>query len=353
MKNYNKYKKNFMILLSIFLTLIIFSSCTINKINSNIQLTSRTGFFLGTVVTIKLYDNKNTENILDLAFDKIKEIEKKMTINAENSEVIKINSFAGKNFVKVSNDTFYVIKKGKSYSQLSKGRFDISIGPIVKLWNIGTENARVPSQSEINSKLDLVNYNDIILDESKKSIMLKKEGMILDLGGIAKGYAADTIVEILKKHNIKSAIIDLGGNIFAYGNKPDGSKWNIAIQNPFSSRGNYIGIVSVKNKAVVTSGIYERFLEKNGKRYHHILDPKTGYPVENNLASVSIIADKSIDADSLSTSAFALGLEKGLDFIEHIKNTEAIFVTKNSKIYITSGLKNNFKLSNNEFNLMN
>lgn len=345
-------KKILIVIVTILSFSLIFSACSIDKTKINTDPLSQTKFFLGTVVTIKLYDNASDE-LFNKIFDKLKEIEEKMTINAEDSEIIKINSNAGKTFVKVSDDTFYVIKKGKYFSKLSNGRFDISIGPIVKLWNIGTENARVPSQSEIDSKIKLVNYNNVVLNESQKSVMLKEKDMILDLGGIAKGYAADVISEILKEYKVKHAIINLGGNVFAYGNKPDGSKWRIGIQNPFSKRGDYIGIVNVENKTIVTSGIYERFFEKDGKHYHHILDPETGYPVKNNLVAVSIIADKSIDADSLSTSAFALGLEKGLKLIEQLENTDAIFITSDFKVYMTSGLKNNFVLKDTNFKLIN
>jgi thiamine biosynthesis lipoprotein len=314
---------------------------------------SKTDLVLGTVVTINIYDH-GSEKVVNKVFDKLKEIESKMTINGENSEVIGINDNAGKDFVKVSDETFYVIQKGKYFSELSKGRFDISIGTIVKLWNIGTEDARVPSQEEINTKKQLVNYHDVILNEEEQSVMLKQKGMILDLGGIAKGYAADAVAEILKENKVKHAIVNLGGNVFAYGNKLDGTPWKIGIQNPFSpreDRGKYIGVVNAANQTVVTSGVYERFLEKDGKYYHHILDPATGYPVENNLVGVSIIADRSIDADSLSTSAFSLGLEEGRKLIEAVDNVEAVFITKDQDVYITSGLKNNFQLTDTNFKL--
>jgi len=326
--------------------------CSDNKNKVENEPVSKTEFALGTVVTIKIYDD-TTEEVFNEVFQKIREIENKMTINGEESEIIDINTKAGKEFVKVSDETFDVINRGKYFSQLSGGRFDISVGPLVKLWNIGTEYARVPTDEEINGKKRLVDYNNVILNEDEKTVMLGEEGMILDLGGIAKGYAADKVVEILKENNVKHAIINLGGNVFAYGNKPDGNPWKIGIQNPKSTRGEYIGTAEVVNKTVVTSGIYERFIEENGKRYHHILDPETGYPVENNLAGVSIIADSSIDADSLSTSVFALGLEEGMSLIEKLDNVDAVFITIDSKVYITSGLKNNFKLLDSNFKLMN
>lgn len=331
--------------------LSIISGCTSNNKKASSEPIAKTEFVLGTLVTIKIYDDVE-EEIFHKVFSRLKEIENKMTINAERSEVIDINAKAGKDFAKVSEDTFYVIKRGKYFSEISKGRFDISIGPLVKLWNIGTEGAKVPSKEEIESKKVLVNYNDVVLNEAELKVMLKDEGMTLDLGGIAKGYGSDAVVDILKENNIKHAIINLGGNVFAYGNKPDGTPWRIGVQNPQSSRGEYIGITKAVNQTVVTSGIYERFFEEDGKRYNHILDTDTGYPVENNLAGVSIIADSSIDADSLSTAVFALGLKEGMKLIEGLDNAEAVFVTKDSEVYITSGLKDDFELTDTNFKLV-
>ena len=176
---------------------------------------------------------------------------------------------------------------------------------------------------------------------------------MIDLGSIAKGYAADEISRILTENNVNSAIIDLGGNIYAHGIKPSGQDWNIGIQNPFSTRGDIIGVLKVKNKTVVTSGIYERYIEKDGVKYHHLLNPNTGYPFENNIAGVSIITDKSIDADALSTTVFAKGLEEGLKFVETLPNVDAIFITKDNKVYITNGIRDSFTLENEDFTLEN
>lgn len=330
---------------------IIISSCSTDIEEPNDESVSKTEFVLGTVVTVKLYNNA-TEEVFSTVFHKLREIEEKMTINSKDSEVISINSKAGEGFVKISDDTFYVIDKGRYFSEISKGRFEISIGPLVKLWNIGSEDAKVPTENEIENRKALIDFNNVILKESEKSVMLKEEGMTLDLGGIAKGYGADEVVKILEEHGVKHAIVNLGGNVFAYGNKPDGSPWRIGVQNPKSPRGDYIGIAEVVNKTVVTSGIYERYFEEEGKQYHHILDPDTGYPVENNLAGVSIIADSSIDADSLSTAAFALGIDEGMKLIETLDDTEAVFVTKDSEVHITSGLKDSFKLTDSSFKLM-
>lgn len=343
-----KRKKYLLFILTSIFFIFSLSGCT----KKEPEPISKEGLFLGTFCKITIYD-KASRDVLEKTFDRINEIENKMTITKTNSEVININSKAGSDYVKVSPDTFSVIKQGKYYSELSQGKFDITIGPIVKLWNIGTDKARVPSPNEIKNKLPLVDYNNILLDEKENKIMLKEKDMLIDLGAIAKGYAGDEVKRVLEENGIKHALINLGGNLVTLGSKLDNKDWKLGVQNPFDSRGEYLGTIEVSDKAIVTSGIYERYIEKDGKRYHHILSPKNGYPVDNSLVSVSIIAHKSIDADALSTTAFALGLENGLKLIESLKNVDAIFVTKDSDVYVTSGLKNNFKITNGKFKLKN
>jgi len=313
--------------------------------------TSKSNFHLGTVISIKIYD-KVDESVFDKVFDRIVDIENKMSINIDESEVMNINSKAGLDYVEVSDDTFNVIEKGLHYGEISDGHFDITIGPIVKLWNIGSEDARVPSSEEITTRLPRVNYKNVLIDKEEKRVMLKDKDMIIDLGGIAKGYAADEVKKVLIDNGVKHAIINLGGNIYTLGTKPDKSDWKIGVQNPLESRGAYVGTVKATNKSIVTSGVYERFLEVDDKKYHHIINPFTGYPVENNLAGVSIISDKSIDGDGLSTTIFSLGIEKGKELVERLEGVDAVFVTKDKEIYITEGLKDKFDLVNTEFKLM-
>lgn len=340
--------KIFSLVITAAIVLLCFSACD-NKVEK--QPLSKTDIFMGTACTVKIFDNPE-EKYIEEAFEKIKEIEDKMSINKEDSELIQVNNSSGKNPVKVSDESYYVIKKGKEFSALSEGKFDITIGPLVKLWGIGTENARIPSNNEIEEKKSLIDYNNIELDEDNKKVYLKKEGMVIDLGGIAKGYTADVIKDQLIKNGVNKAIINMGGNILTIGNKMNGEPWNIGIQDPFNPRGEYLGIISVTDKSVVTSGIYERFLEYEGKRYHHILNPFTGYPWESDLAGISIISEKSIDGDALSTTVFSMGVEKGLEFIEQLENIEAIFVTKNNKVFLSSGISENFKLSNEKYKIV-
>ncbi len=263
--------------------------------------------------------------------DKISDIENKMSLNISTSEINKINKNAGIAPVKVSKNTFDVVKASLIYSEKTKGSFDITVEPLVSIWGIGTDKARIPSKDEINNALKLINYKDVVTNEKESTIMLKRKGQAIDLGAIAKGYTADELKKVLLNYNVSSAFLNLGGNIYVLGNKPDKTPWKIGVQNPLEPRGDYLGIVSVSDKSVVTSGNYERFFERNGKRYHHIFDTKTGYPAEKGLISVSIISDKSIDGDALSTSVYTLGLDEGKKLIEKPKGCRSRIVTEDKK----------------------
>ncbi|APF27196.1 apbE family protein [Clostridium sporogenes] len=313
---------------------------------------SRETYLMGTIINIKAY-GKNADKAVQASVDKISDIENKMSLNISTSEINKINKNAGIAPVKVSKNTFDVVKASLIYSEKTKGSFDITVEPLVSIWGIGTDKARIPSKDEINNALKLINYKDVVTNEKESTIMLKRKGQAIDLGAIAKGYTADELKKVLLNYNVSSAFLNLGGNIYVLGNKPDKTPWKIGVQNPLEPRGDYLGIVSVSDKSVVTSGNYERFFERNGKRYHHIFDTKTGYPAEKGLISVSIISDKSIDGDALSTSVYTLGLDEGKKLIESLKDVEAVFVTEDKKVYTTSGLKDTFKLTNTDFKLQN
>lgn len=333
--------------------LLIFSFSILvgcNKKEKNKEPLSKSELLMGTVISVTLYDSDD-ESILNDIFNKIKELEATLSINENGTLVDKINSSAGIEPVKVDDDTYSVIKKGVEYSNISNGLFDITIGPLVKLWSIGLPEQKLPTQEEIASKLPLIDYNDLVLDDSEKTVYLKRPGMMIDLGGIAKGFTADIISEILTEKGVESAIINLGGNIFAHGSKNKTDFWKIGIQSPLSERGGIIGSIQVKNKSVVTSGTYERYFEENGVKYHHILNPKTGYPYENNIAGITIVSDKSVDGDALSTSVFAMGVEDGLKFVNSRDGIDAIFVTNDNKIYLSNGIKDNFTLSNSDFTI--
>nr|WP_125697216.1 FAD:protein FMN transferase [Lacticaseibacillus yichunensis] len=304
-----------------------------------------TQFLMGTVVTLRIYD-KGKQPVLEKAFDRIKELADAITVNQKGSQVDAVNAAAGKHAVKVDQDVFDLITYAKSYSEQSNGSFDLAIGPITSLWHIGFADAKKPTQSEIDARLPLVHYQDVTLNAAKRTVYLQKKGMAIDLGGIAKGYITDQVVKVLKKNGVTTAIVDLGGNIYVLGHSPKAkdADWTVGIQDPKQTRGSSLGTIPASNKTIVTSGIYERYLKVDGKIYMHLMNPKTGYPFDNNLMGVSIITKHSVDGDALSTATFDKGLKDGLAFIEKRKDTEAIFITKDKKVYISSGLKKTFKL---------
>ncbi|WP_243186830.1 FAD:protein FMN transferase [Clostridium muellerianum] len=318
------------------------------NIKKDEMLAWREFYSLGTIIQLRAYGNKS-EIAISEAMKRVNDIDDKMSAFKDYSELSKINRSAGKCYEKVSCDTYFVINKAVEYSRMCHGTFDPTIRPIVNLWNIGKENFKIPDKSEIANNLNLVDYKDICLDEKDVSIKLKKENQKLDVGGIAKGYAADEVKRVLEKYHIKSALIDLGGNILAVGNKVDGSKWNVGIQNPLKERGEFVGVLSVSNKSVVTSGNYERYSIKNGKRFHHIIDSRTGYPSEGEVISTTIISDYSIDGDGLSTGVYIMGVKDGMGLIESINGVEAIFITEDKKVYTSSGIKDKFNITNIEF----
>lgn len=340
--------KKIVIFISLILMIFIVG-CSTKDVDNPI---SRTEIIMGTTVGVTLYEN-GSEEVLDKVFKRVQEIENLVSINKEETEIDKLNENAGISPVKLSDSSFEIIEKALYYSKLSSGGYDLTVGPLVKLWSIGLPEAKVPSQEEIEEIIKNIDYTKVELNKNTKEVFLSEKGMLLDLGSIAKGYAADEIVKILKEENINSAIIDLGGNIYALGFKEGNKNWKIGIQNPFDNRGKIVGSLEVSNKTVVTSGVYERYIEQDGQTYHHILNPETGYPYETDIAGVSIIADKSIDGDALSTLVFTKGLEKGLELVENIDGVDAIFITNNKEVYVTKDLKDNFKITNEEFILKN
>ncbi|WP_027108785.1 FAD:protein FMN transferase [Lacticigenium naphthae] len=312
-----------------------------------------TQFLMGTVANIKVY-NKDKEEVVAKAFERVKELDAKIDINNEQSEVSKINEQAGIEPVEVSEDIFQLIEKAYYYSEESDGGFDLTVGPITELWHIGYDDARLPDQKEIDAALELVDYELVELNEEEQTVFLPIEEMRLDLGAIAKGFITDEVVKVLGSNGVDTAIIDLGGNIFVMGNSPRGEEesWNVGIQDPFEARGEIIGILPVIDRSIVTSGVYERNLEVDGQLYHHLMNPQTGYPFDNDLAGVSIVTESSVEGDGLSTAIYAMGIEKGLEYINKQEKTEAIFVTKDKKVEVSQGYADSFKLSNEDFSFI-
>lgn len=319
-----------------------------NTAKINKQPYSDEQFLLGTYVQVKIYD-EGKKDVLEKAFDRVKELGDKITINQSGSEIDEVNANAGIKPVKVSEDVYYLAKQAYEYSEDSAGGFDMAIGAVTQLWRIGFSDARKPEQTEIDAALKLVDYHKVQFDDDAQTIYLEEKGMKIDLGAIAKGYITDEVVKVLKKNEVTTAIVDLGGNVYVLGHSPRGEDkpWTVGIQDPNEARGTVLGTIHEKNKTLVTSGIYERFLEVDGVKYHHLFDPKTGYPFDNDIASVTIITDKSIDGDGLSTAVFSMGVKKGLEYVEDDLHdgTDAIFVTREGKVYVTKDIEDDFTLS--------
>lgn len=322
-------------------------------LNAQVQPLGETYFIFDTIVNVKIYDNRATAKHLEEIGTLLKEIDHRISRTDESSEIALVNAQSGIAPVQVSQETFDLVAKAIEYAKRTEGKFDPSIGKLVDLWNIGNEGAHVPAPEEIKAAIALCDYRKVIMNEGTREIFLQDKGMVIDLGSIGKGYAADEIYDYLAEQGFNSAIIDLGGNVFAMGKKPSGEKWNIGIQDPDQERGNSIGVIQVDDQTIVTSGIYERFFIEDGKLYQHILNPMTGYPVDNNISSVTILTKRSTDADALSTSLFVLGVEDGLKFVENTPDTEVIFITKDKKLYATSGMKKLLNKTNEEYTFGN
>ena len=330
------------------LAISLLSSC--GPTETVVEDLSQTTYALGTVISINLYD-QGDQALMDQLIARVSVIEGLMSAQIETSEISEIMNQAGIEPVKVSEETFYVIERALYYADLSGGKFDPTIGPIVDLWGIGTEDARVPDQGEIDEALQYVDYNLIELDEAALTVYLPLEGMSLDLGGIAKGYVADELVKVLDEGQVERAMINLGGNVYAYGEKANGELYKVAIQTPYDTRNTYFGYTELQDATVVTSGPYERYFEEDGVIYHHIFDAHTGYPLQGDVVSVSIVSPNSIDADALSTLLFTMSPEDGLELIESIVGIECVYVDKSFKLTLSSGLIDNFVLTDDQYEI--
>ena len=316
-------------------------------------ITYQQSFQLDTEITISIYDDKETDSkTFDAIFDKIDYYEKMISKTIETSEVSQINKNAGVAPVAVSDEIIEMLDIAIGYAEASGGLFDVTIGPVVELWGIGTDHAAVPSDAELKDNMAKVNYKNLEIDRENKTVYLKEKGMLLDLGAIAKGYIADQIKTEMLDSGIKSGIISLGGNILTIGEKPTGLAWAIGVRNPeIEESVKELGILTLKDVSIVSSGVYERYFTANNQRYHHIINPFTGYPEQNDIMSITIVSDRSVDGDSLSTTTFLMGLEKGYEYIQSLEGIGAVITMKDKSVYVTDYLKDTFILVDDSFTL--
>jgi len=323
----------------------------IDRKNNKTSAIEDSRFLLDTLVSIRIYKSDRKE-ILNEAFKLIEELDNKLSRYNASSEISRINSAPMGTAVPVSKATRELIAIGLHYARLSDGAFDPTIGALVSLWGIGTDNARLPTPYEIHAALTLVDYRAVsiasetlTLERQSSSLTSNTAEMKLDLGGIAKGWIADRVAAFLQDNDEKNFLINLGGNILVSGSKPNGEAYKIGMQDPFGHRGKYLGIFTLEGGSVVSSGVYERFSELEGKRYHHILSTRNGYPIDNGLAGVTILSENSVDGDALATAVFALGIERGLELVHSLDGIEAALIDAERRILITPGAASIFKPS--------
>ena len=292
---------------------------------------SVSGFYMDTIITLTAYTDD--EEVLNDALRECGRYDRLLSRTQEDSDVWRINHAEGKP-VTVSDDTITILETARKISELSNGAFDVTIAPASTLWDFTSGEAVLPDAAALEAAAEKVDYSKIEIDGN--TVTLPK-GMMIDLGGIAKGYAADKVKEYLEGRGIDSAILSFGGNIVAIGLKPGGKPWKVGIQDIDKPTGAYMLVSKNFGGSTVTSGIYERGFDLDGVRYHHLLDSKTGWPVQNELAAVTIFSDSSLMGDALSTAAFVLGTEKGSELIESLDGVEALFVDRDRNITVTSG----------------
>lgn len=295
---------------------------------------------MGSPILLKLFEHNET--LASQVFRLIKQYEDLLTVNRAESQVMSINHAAGKHPVTVSRPVFELIKCAKAASLFPDSIFNLAIGPLVKRWKIGFKGDSVPPEQDIAALLPRTQPHQVVLDEAEGSVYLAHTGMEIDLGAIAKGYIADRVRDFLKRQGVEQGLINLGGNVQTLGS-PEGG-WSIGLKKPFSGPDEMLGVIEVANKSVVTSGVYERYFELDGKRYHHILDPRTGYPLDNDLDSVTIVSTDSIDGDIWTTLIYGMGVEKGCAVLANRPDIEAIFVTKRREIILSSASQFRFTL---------
>ena len=297
-------------------------------------LSEKTVFAMDTVMDLRVYGAGGKE-VLDDAEKEIMRLDSLLRRGDPSSEIYEVNHEGS---AEVSEDTAELIRAALCISESTDGVFDISIAPVMDLWGFYGQQFHVPTAENIESVLSEVNWRGISLSGNTVSL---QDGIQIDLGGIAKGFLSDRIMEIYRRAGMKSGLVSLGGNVQTLGTRPDGSQWKIAIQDP-DDESAYAGTIETSDQAVITSGSYQRFFEENGVKYHHIIDPKTGYPARSGVISVTIVSEDGAMADGLSTSLFVMGVDKGAEYWRSHEGFDAVFITEDKRIYVTEGLKDSF-----------
>ena len=294
---------------------------------------------MGTVHTITIFDAEGPEAASD-ARAYLLDLHRAWSCFQGDSLISQINQAAGRQPVAVDEDTFEVLRQAKRYGRFTEGAFDVTVGPLADLWRRVMEERQLPGDEAIWQTMELVDYRDVLLDEGAQTVLLRQSGQRIDLGGIAKGYAVDELRKRLRRHGVHRALLDLGGTVAALG-----CGLPVGIRDPFRPDGAPMGTLMLEDRIAVTSGVYERFAYVDGHRYHHIVDPRTGYPSKSGLVSVTLVGEEGAALDAFATAALILGMEKSAPMLAE-QGMDAVFVTEQGQVFVTRGLKRQFHLYN-------
>lgn len=326
--------------ITVILAAAVLTACGGNKPEKDDTAQSTQEIFaMDTYMSLTAYGS-NSEEAVSKAVQEINRLDAMFSVGNEDSDVTKINENGSG---EVSEETAFIMNRAMQVSKETKGAFDITIYPVMELWGFTTKNYRVPESSEIADVLKHVSYTNVEVNGQQVTL---SDGASIDLGGIAKGYTSSRVIQIMKDCGIEHAIINLGGNVQVLGTKTDGSDWRVAIQNP-ASENSYLGILSTVDKAVITSGGYERYFEQDGQVYHHIIDPQTGYPSESDLTSVTIVCSDGTTADALSTALFVMGLDGAKELYRSGSLDFEMILYDGIKVYVSEGIADSFSTNMN------
>ncbi|MEI3246580.1 MAG: FAD:protein FMN transferase [Lachnospiraceae bacterium] len=309
------------------------------KSAEDLPQSSRDIFAMDTVMSVTAY-GEDAETAVSAAVDEINRLDTLFSVGNAESDIARLNT---EKTATVSDETFSLVERSLDLYKSTEGALNITIYPLMEAWGFTTGDYRVPEQTELTSLLQTMQINGIQCDSSTKTITLPEQTQI-DLGAIAKGYTSSRLMDLFAEYDVVSALVSLGGNVQVYSTKPDGSKWRVAVEDPFSdSEDSYAGILSLQDQAAITSGAYERYFEQDGVRYHHILDPSTGYPAESGLSSVTIVSADGTLADALSTALFVMGKDKAIAYWRaHTDEFDMVLIENNGDLTISEGLEDSF-----------
>ncbi len=330
-------EKKAVLLLAFAAAVLIFGSVLHTKLETDSHTAEKQLFAMDTVMSFTATGAKSEEAV-DAAMKEIQKLDALWSIGQTESEVSRINAEGGG---KVSEDTEKLLSEAVSVYSETEGLFDFTVYPLVELWGFPTKKYRVPSQAELDALLPFVDASEVKLQNGEATL---GENQRIDLGGIAKGYASSKVMEIFRQYGVKSGMVSLGGNIHTYGKRPDGNPWRIGLQDPESVTGDYLGVLNVEDKAVITSGGYQRYFEQDGKRYIHIIDPRTGKPAESDLLSATVVSENGALADGLSTALYIMGKEKAEEFWRQSKEAfDMLLVADDGTVYVSENLSGSFE----------